>query len=167
MNSFNAMAGSLSFAALAASLGLAAEARADFPVICPSPVVIWGGDAEGITEAVGLRMTSVEPPLDDGLALICAYFAEVGVVSEVRVPDDGSCSGTAQIIGETGVFGRSEVFDSVVFEASARVEGGECVLQVVAPVSVGLSMSTECSSNDDGFSWDCPDGAFQVQRFIP
>lgn len=167
MQSFNAKVGSLSLVALAVCLGVAPGARADFPVICPRPVAFWGGDAAGISKGILTRMTSVEPPLDDSRLLACSYAAEVGVVSEVRVPNDGTCSGSAQLIGQSAVFGRSEVFESVVVDAVARTEGDECVLQIIAPVSAALTMSQDCSSNDDGLSWDCPDDAFQVSSLEP
>lgn len=165
MQSFNTI-GPLSFAALAASLALATEARAEFPVICPRPVAVWGGDAAGIMRGIWARMTSAEP-LGDGHVLTCSYAAELGVVSEVRIPDDGSCSGSAKLTGPSIVFGRSEFFESVDVDAVASVEGDECVLRIMAPVSAALTMSQECSYNDDGLSWNCPDAAVQVPSFAP
>ena len=165
----NVRTGSMFIASLAALLGLAAEARADFLVICPTASTDnWGGDAEGLTTRIQLSSDSTEQFFGPSDLLQCNYDPASGAEAEIRVPDDGSCDGTARITGGSAVFGRSEVFSSAEFAPDEiRVEGGECVLRVVAPLFLSMVMSTECTSNRDGRSFSCPDDAFQVTLFEP
>lgn len=164
----NGRIGSMFLASFAAVLGLAAEARADFLVICPTATdVLWGGDAEGLTTRIQLGTDSTEQFFGPSDVLQCGYGLGDGAEAEIRVPDDGSCEGTALVTGLSAVFGRSEFFTSAEFAADARVEGDECVLRVDGGIFLSLLMSTECTSNRDGLSFDCPDDAFQVPIFTP
>jgi hypothetical protein len=156
--------GSLLIAALAATVSLAAEARADFLVICPtSTLANWGGSGEGVSTRINAETEQLGQLVDETNVLSCMYPSVSGELS-VRVPDDGVCSGTVRFTGENAVFGRTEGFLGNEVPVESLIDQGQCVLRFVGDgaIVLDLVMTEACSFNGDGRSWTCPDNAFPV-----
>ena len=157
----------LVIAALAASFSAAAEAHAEYLVICPTAMTAtWGGSGGGITQNIQQPTQQLGQLVDSTEVLSCIAPDNVGPL-ELRVPDDGSCEATVRFSAINAVFGRSEVFLSGVFQARAFVDGDDCVLRFNqrGPLGLDIQMTEACDFNGDEISWTCPDAA--VPRFNP
>jgi hypothetical protein len=155
---------SLCLGALATSMARTENARADFLVICPTGNITarWFGSGEGEVDQLPFPSFKLASSQSETV-LRCLIDAPGNMVQQF--PVNGQCSGGVEYSGGSSVFGRNEQFRSNRIDADVEVDGDECILRVPLGREVmTLELTEPCESNDDDFSWTCPDDAFPVFR---
>jgi hypothetical protein len=154
-------------AGFAASLHGVAEARAEFLVLCPNVgTAAWvGTGAPG-----GVEFSSVSVPTSTTIIapggvrrLSCFYPDGEFITKEVQF-NNGLCIGGARLSGNSPVFNRPELFQSVQIHQGTNVspDPNRCILSVLLdPVQLVVDMTEECAQISFG-QWVCPDSARQI-----
>lgn len=146
-----------------AMLGLTAEAKADFLVLCPT-----GGFTAAWSHTAGFQFSgpfafgSIKELLIPPTRFLNCHITANEPIS-ISYATTGVCGGTINMSASSAVFGRTELFQSFAQPTSAFTDGRTCTLEAdVNFLTVTLEMSEQCSSLNNGLGWSCPDSAHQV-----
>jgi len=145
-----------------ALLGLTAEARADFLVLCPN-----GGYNAAWSHTAGVQFTGPftlvsrkQLEIRPTRVLRCDILSRETI--SLSYATTGQCGGTVSMSAPSAVFGRNELFQSGPLPTTPSSSGGVCTLKAdLFFADMELEMSERCESVGT-IGWSCPDSARQV-----